>query len=259
MILPLRERLDFPYRIDADDHSLGSAVNTKLEEIVSVQTNKGIKQMISEGEIVMRPMRPEQINNGSVDVSLGRYAWRLKEKFRSSFDPNKPLIGQMAIVPTGMSGFDIFDLVDIIEEGGQLWLAPGERLIVHSHEFIGSRYRSIPEMRAKSSTARWGFLACGDAGWGDVGYINRWALEPVNLNPAPLVLHVGQLVAQIIFHAVETPEAGTLYHEQGNYQKDDDIEKIISEWTPYDLLPKRMKIVPFEPMNAADRFSVKTP
>lgn len=257
MILPLRELLDFPYRIDADDHSLGSAVNTKVEEAVSVQTNTSIKKMIDDDEIIMRPMRPAQINNGSVDVTLGRFAWRLKDKFRSDFDPSKPLIGQLCICPTSMVGHDIFDLVDIQRDhGGRIWFGPGERMIMHTHEFIGSRYRSLPEMRAKSSSMRWGFTLSGDAGWGDVGFFSRWATEPVNFNPCPMVLEVGQLVGQVIFHAVDTPEAGTLYHEKGNYQNESNIEEIIKNWHPRDLLPKKMKTVPFEAMNDVDRFGV---
>lgn len=221
---------------------------------MSVQTNKGIKRLMAEGEIVMVPMRPEQINNGSVDVSLGRYAFRIKDEFKSSTLLGLRMAGQ-SIEPNRMAGSDVFVMEDLHQRGGQLVLGKHERVLVHTHEFIGSRRRSIPEMRAKSSMARWGLTVCACAGWGDAGWINRWAMEIYNMNPTVTVVDVGTLVAQIVFHETEEPENGTLYHEKGSYQQGDNIAAIIREWRPEMILPKPMKVVPFEPMNDFERIS----
>ena len=81
------------------------------------------------------------------------------------------------------------------------------------------------------------------AGWGDIGYTNRWTMEITNNSryySIPLV--VGRRIAQIIFYDTDGPLVGGggqgSYERGGKYQTSDRLEVIKREWKPSDMLPK---------------------
>ena len=82
------------------------------------------------------------------------------------------------------------------------------------------------------------------AGWGDVGYTNRWTMEVTNNSrfySIPLV--VGRRIAQIVFFdtdGVLEDEGGsaTSYERAGKYQSSSDMAAITRSWQPSDMLPK---------------------
>ena len=79
-------------------------------------------------------------------------------------------------------------------------LEPGETILAHTNEFIGGKGEVTTMMKARSSVGRNFIEVCKCAGWGDVGYVNRWAMEITNNSrhyTIPLV--VGRRVAQIVF------------------------------------------------------------
>jgi len=122
-------------------------------------------------------------------------------------------------------------------------MRPHERILAHTHEFIGIKAPGTSSMQAKSTTGRNGIVVCKDAGWGDPGYINRWTMEIQNDNDEYVPLQVGMPIAQIAFyHTGEvTGDYTTL---SGNYQSTTDLEEIIRNWTPESMLPRshRMQV-----------------
>lgn len=77
------------------------------------------------------------------------------------------------------------------------------------------------------------------AGWGDVGYINRWAMEITNNSShyqIPLV--VGRRIAQIVFFETEGTAHSASYEQTGKYQAETELELLQRNWKPTDLLPK---------------------
>ena len=93
-------------------------------------------------------------------------------------------------------------------------------------------------MKARSSLGRNFIEVCKCAGWGDVGYVNRWTMEITNNSrhyAIPLV--VGRRVAQLIFF-----ETGPIlkkdYTDTGKYQTHQDMKKMKKEWSPNTMLPK---------------------
>ena len=86
---------------------------------------------------------------------------------------------------------------------------------------------------------------CFDAGWVDPGYVNRITLEIYNLNMhESVVLPVGERVGQLIFHKTGHVE-GDYSHGRGGisgkYQHTDDLDELISTWSPEQLLPRAYK------------------
>nr|AIA11770.1 dUTPase [uncultured bacterium] len=120
-------------------------------------------------------------------------------------------------------------------------LEPGERILAHTHEFIGIKPPGTTSMQSRSTWGRNGVAVCFDAGWGDPGYINRWTMEIYNLNQRhSVVLPVGERIAQIVF--LETGEVEGEYHNlSGKYQSGDDLKKLAAEWTPEQMLPRAYK------------------
>jgi dCTP deaminase len=129
-----------------------------------------------------------------------------------------------------------------------IWLAPGETILGHTEEFIGGKNIVTTMMKARSSTGRNFITVCRCAGWGDVGYINRWTMEITNNSRfyhIPLV--VGRRVAQMAFFEVEPIETkdkyGGHYHskEDSKYQSTLDLKSLRKGWKPADMLPKMWK------------------
>jgi dCTP deaminase len=117
-------------------------------------------------------------------------------------------------------------------------LGPGETILAHTEEFIGGRNCVTTEMRAKSSMGRIGITICKCAGWGDVGFCNRWTMEVSNhLRDTAVILVVGMRVAQIAFYQVD-PLSDSYAKAGGQYQTTDDTNCMMKEWSPTMMLPK---------------------
>ena len=119
-------------------------------------------------------------------------------------------------------------------------LGPGETILAHTQEFIGGKDVCVAKMYARSSLGRNFIEVCKDAGWGDVGYFNRWTMEMTNNSKhytIPMV--VGRRIAQMVFYAV-APVGKTIDYvgEGGKYQRSQDLKELKESWNPYMMLPK---------------------
>jgi dCTP deaminase len=114
-------------------------------------------------------------------------------------------------------------------------LGPHERILAHTHEFIGIKPPGTTEMRARSTWGRNGVVVCKDAGWGDPGFISRWTMEIQNDNDEMVPLPAGERIAQIIFH--QTGAVSRHYGEGGKYQGGKRLSTIVHEWTAAAMLP----------------------
>jgi dCTP deaminase len=98
-------------------------------------------------------------------------------------------------------------------------------------------------MKARSTMGRNFIEVCKCAGWGDVGYVNRWTMEITNNSKyysIPLV--VGRRIAQIVFF-----ETGEILQDDyaqiktSKYQSSQDVKELKKNWKPEDMLPKLWK------------------
>lgn len=208
-----------------------------------------IKNALKTGHIIIYPLVEDNIRGSSVDVTLGEWFYTTeKADNRDTYNPFDPgdvkrYFGEPLQAVTHKEWCKTYNhglFKGIPEDHLIIVLRPGERILAHTHEFIGINPPGTTEMRARSSWGRNGIASCFDAGWGDPGYINRWTMEIYNLNQKESVpLPVGERIAQMIFH--HTGKVQNHYGKTGKYQNSKDIKAIIQTWSPEQMLPKAFK------------------
>ncbi|MDA8314906.1 MAG: deoxycytidine triphosphate deaminase [Actinomycetota bacterium] len=221
-------------------------------------SDEEIRSAIAAGNIVVRPFRPEAIKGASLDVRLGRWCYRIVGSHPSEgrgavFNPfDKAVVAayfrldQAAPIAKLTERPGVPDSVrkeleqasGIPEDREIILLAPGERILGHTEEFVGIR-DGVSEMRARSTWGRCGITVALCAGWGDPGYVNRWTMEIANNNPSWVPLLVGERIAQIVFH--QTGPVAHHYGDGGKYQVGDDFNGLIRNWSPEQMLPRAYK------------------
>ncbi|RJO59843.1 deoxycytidine triphosphate deaminase [Candidatus Parcubacteria bacterium] len=201
--------------------------------------------------IFIHPFNLQNLKTTSYDVRLGNIFYR-ENTFRGERNVFNPFDEQhvrkfwgepQQATPASEWMRENGELKNIRSDDLLIVIGPNETILAHTVEFIGGRNCVSTEMRARSTMGRIGITVCKCAGWGDLGYINRWTMEMTNhLTNASIPLVVGMRVAQIIFYNVEPIQAGTYASEQGKYQDTDDIEALIKNWTPDKfMIPKLYK------------------
>lgn len=204
-----------------------------------------ILSAMARGDIVISPFVKENLSTSSYDVTLGEYYFSEQNNGAGVYNPynrvdvdrvwgTEPHRAKLA-----KEVFDAqFSFVGISEHDQVILLSPGETVLAHTNEFIGGKDSITTMMKARSSLGRNFIEICKCAGWGDVGYINRWTMEITNnsrYHHIPLV--VGRRVAQIIFF-----ETGLIrdsdYARRGKYQTSTDLSDLREQWDPHSMLPK---------------------
>ncbi|MEK7095820.1 MAG: deoxycytidine triphosphate deaminase [Patescibacteria group bacterium] len=219
---------------------------------MSVYSNVQIRQAIKEGRIVCHPLVKQNIAGSSIDVTLGNWYYRTERSgvsgFYNPFDPKDvgryfdgPYQAQIHKSWAKANGRQLFE--GIPPNQPIIVVRPGERLLGHTHEFIGIKAPGTSTLQARSTWGRNGVAVCIDAGWGDPGYINRWTLEIYNMNQhESVILPVGERIAQMVFY--ETGPVESEYKKlSGKYQSigSSGLESLILNWRPEHMLPKAYK------------------
>ena len=195
----------------------------------SLLSDTQIKNHLELGSVVIDPYIPENLNNSSYDVTLGPYYFRenrdypLPGNIYNVYDESHVRHvwqGPLKAAPVKeIQGKYHIELENISPLDEVILLKPQETILAHTNEYIGGTHGIINTMmKARSSLGRNFIEVCKCAGWGDVGYINRWTMEITNNSrhyTIPLV--VGRRVAQIVFF-----ETGDIlekdYAASGKYQ-----------------------------------------
>ncbi len=207
-----------------------------------------IVRHMKKGTIVIDPFEEKNLKTVSYDVTLGEYFWRethpaggatvhnMFDEQSTNFIWNGPHKAESA--KEVKKRINLAELNNIPDDAQVILLGPGETILGHTQEFIGGREVCVAKMYARSSMGRNFIEVCKDAGWGDIGYINRWTMEITNNSQfftIPLV--VGRRVAQMVFYEVKG-ESGDYAVEAGKYQTSSDLKTLKKEWNPYSMLPR---------------------
>jgi len=211
-------------------------------------SDKRIVEAMEAGDIVIDPYLRANLATSSYDVTLGEYFFR--ERPPATFENVYNIYDRAHVervwgtkadrAPLAQDVFRSYHekLEHVHPDDRVILLHPGETILAHTNEFIGGRNHITTKMQARSSLGRSFIEVCKCAGWGDVGYVNRWTMEITNNSRhyhVPLI--VGSRVAQIIFF--ETGEIlGKDYAAQGKYQTDASLTEIKEKWEPTAMLPR---------------------
>jgi dCTP deaminase len=212
-------------------------------------SDKRILDEMKEGSIVIEPFDRRNLATSSYDVTLGEYFFI--EKHPKHFDHiyniyDKSHVdrvwGTEAKIAKSaahvMRHYNISDWKGIAPEDDIILMAPGETILAHTEEFIGGRDHITTMMKARSSMGRNFISVCKCAGWGDVGYINRWTMEISNVsNKYYIPLVVGRRIAQIVFFETG-PILAADYAAGGKYQSGGTLAQLKKSWRPEMMLPK---------------------
>lgn len=214
-------------------------------------SDKRILEEKKAGDIVIEPFKRENLATSSYDVSLGEFYFRERaSKYSHNIyniwskehtDHVWGLVPEKAAEASEVFKKYKFKWVGIKPSDKIILLQPGETILAHTNEFIGGRNHITTMMKARSSMGRNFIEVCKCAGWGDVGYINRWTMEITNNSShysIPLV--VGRRIAQIIFFETG-PILASDYSKLGKYQTTQNVKELKKAWNPIDMLPKVYK------------------
>lgn len=208
-----------------------------------------ILQHLKAGTIVIDPFDERKLRTTSYDVTLGPWYWRENAPnggatIHNLYDEDSTR--RVWVGPYEAEPIEILEerlgrkFKNIAKSSKVILLGPKETILAHTEEFIGGRERCVAKMYARSSLGRNFIEVCKDAGWGDVGYFNRWTMEVTNNSQyysVPLV--VGRRIAQMVFYEVAPLEKGGDYAaEGGKYQASGTLEDLKREWKPEMMIPR---------------------
>lgn len=222
---------------------------------MGVYSNTEIIAAIRNDTIVCEPFTDRHVSEASLDFTLGYYFYkqeydeqsRVYNPFAAS-DVERYFKGPLEAIPhkewCEKNGYTLFE--NIPDDHPIIVLRPGERILAHTHEFVGIRaHGGAAEVKSRSSWGRNGVAVCFDAGWIDPGYINRITLEIYNLNQhESVVLPVGERIGQLIFHHTGLVEGDYSDGRQGisgKYQHTNDKAELMRTWHPSQMLPRGYK------------------
>ena len=212
-------------------------------ETGGVLSDEAILEALEKGYIVIDPFYPEMLTGTSCDLRIAPEFYRVAEfspdTIVTPHDPSKIFKGPFT-AKTVTEWKNEFKLKDLGEkETGRkgILLAPFERILGHTVEFIGSTVPWITsEVRARSTIVRWGDSIALDAGLGNPGYYNSWTVEIINFNNFWFFLPIeDEPLAQIFFKFVANPVSlkSTVYQDINM-----SLKELKENWEPKDMLPK---------------------
>lgn len=213
----------------------------------SLLSKPQILRHYEQGNIIIHPFDEKNVNTVSVDVRLGEHYFRPRrqEVNLSVFNPFDQTVtnsywGEPLHAVFAKDWMERHGRLENISENDRLIIVhPGETILAHTIEFIGGRNCVTSAMRAKSSMGRIGISVVKCAGWGDVGYYNRWTMQITNHLAIPTALVVGMRIAQMVFYEVDPIEHDDSYSAgKGAYQREADIKQMVREWSPSMMLPQ---------------------
>jgi dCTP deaminase len=212
-------------------------------------SDRRILEEMEKGAVVIAPFNRDQLATSSYDVTLGEYFFReqppkynhslyniwSKEHMEHVWGADK--VERAVPAKEAFKKYN-FEWDGIRPDDKVIIMRPGETILAHTNEYIGGREHITTMMKARSSTGRNFIEVCKCAGWGDVGYINRWTMEITNNSKNYLIpLVVGRRIAQIVFFETG-PILANDYAASGKYQSSADLKELQKSWKPEMMLPR---------------------
>lgn len=216
-----------------------------------VLSDLAILSAIREGSVVITPFNRENLTNCAYDVSLGNKVAFVPDSKQVVIKGWVSTLTETPIIDISDkdSIYQSFKKITFTDEDKGITIPPGGMMICHTNEFIGTAHiKNCPSlttfMRARSTVARAGVTVSSSAGWGDVGYANRWGMVLHNTRKdASVFIPFGMKIAQIVFLKIEGQVSQCYSTLTGNYKtvsgRKKEFEKLDAEWDPESIIPKK--------------------
>jgi dCTP deaminase len=200
-------------------------------------------------DVIIEPFNKEQLCPSTYDVRLGKYFYRTNPNKTIKYlqpENGKHIIDYWNVNADKSKNYGAYEATKVTsKEDAELYgvdvgdeiitIQPGELILGHTIEFIGGRNNVTTMIKARSTMGRCGVTICCCAGCGDPGYTNIWTLELKNHSTTPIILKVGERVGHIMFF--RTGQVTTPYNLKGNYQTTDNMEEVMKNWSPLNMIP----------------------
>jgi dCTP deaminase len=158
---------------------------------VSVLADRDIRSAIEDGDVVIRPYDPADLQPSSVDLHLDR-------SFRVFRNNRYPYIDVRAPQP------DLTELLHVADEEPFI-LHPGEFVLGQTLEWVELPNDLVARLEGRSSLGRIGLLIHSTAGYVDPGWQGNLTLELSNVANLPIALYYGMKIGQISFFRMSSP------------------------------------------------------
>jgi dCTP deaminase len=157
-----------------------------------ILTGSAIRQSVENGDILIDPFDPAQINPNSYDLRLASHVTQYTAEILDAAIENPTI--SYEIPPGGL-----------VLQPHQLYLmATKERT---------STSKYVPGVEGRSSTGRLGLSVHVTAGFGDIGFDGTWTLEVTVIKP--LRIYANMRICQIFFETCSDVKPEDLY--KGKY------------------------------------------
>lgn len=191
---------------------------------MTILTKRELKRRIHTGHIVVNPYDERLVSENSINFRIGEELF--VRSCTGMIDLAKPSKWEQS-KPSKIGD----RLVHILQ--------PHTHYLAVTMDVIGTRLLNdgiafVPEMRARSTAGRHGISVALCAGMGDVGYCGRWAIELQNHNDRPVMLEVGAVIGQFVFHTATDAHPEDGYDGSDRYQHGDAIRFLPKELKPLD-------------------------
>ncbi len=160
-----------------------------------ILSDKTIKKMLSNNELVIEPLADIQIQPASVDMRLGEDFLKIDENYLTS-----------------MSLTDEIKYQEF--QGEEIVIPPHSFLLATTKEYIKLPANLTAFVEGRSSIGRMG-LFIQNAGWVDPGFEGQITLELFNANRLAIKLKAGRRICQLVFAQMDQAAAAPY---QGKYQ-----------------------------------------
>jgi dCTP deaminase len=154
-----------------------------------ILSDRDLKQRIGK-DIIVEPMKADQIGPSSIDLSLGN-KWRVfKQLTKTHIDPSKDK--------------DTDEFTEVLT-ANEFVIHPGEFVLGTTREFIKVPHDLVGRLEGRSSWGRLGIVIHSTAGFVNPGFNGTLTLEMTNLGKMPVLLKAGTRICQIIFEKLNSP------------------------------------------------------
>lgn len=169
---------------------------------------------------MITPFRPENLNAGSLDVTLGNKFSVMKQVYMTTNECH--FAGKLLPVAVDLTDPSTFQYEEV--EQDKYTLPPNGFVLAILEEKVSLPDNVSAKLFGRSSWARGGLDNSSAAAWVDGGFSGSLVLEIKNLTEFPQILRAGTRCGQLVFYPHEMPETPYGAKKTSKYQNQEGLQ-----------------------------------